>query len=395
MNRKTLAVRPAFRVKEAEDGSPVVVGYASAFNVLDSHGDVVVPGAFAKSIVERFERGLVKMLWQHDPERPIGVPVKLEEDSYGLRFEARLANTPLANEARELMRAGVVDRFSIGYEVTKSRRSKASELGIRIPTDPEVNVLEEIKLYEFSPVTFAANEEAHLVAAKRKGLWLPSLKNLAAGSFAEVSGLEADVVVRVEELSTEGVFELGATIAELVGAETVEATEDDPRSPPPSRSSSASEASSRRKRSPRTRSARRRRRRSTPSTQARRTLTAERSSSRVASSRATRSLRTLSTPRSVCTSTARRTRERRRARRRRRRRTSSEAKPVACGSSSPSRAWRSRRARRRTRRRGASSPRRTSLGSKRPSSSSRRSSTTRGPVEPVTRTRRRARRTGY
>jgi phage head maturation protease len=60
-----------------EDGT--FTGYASRFGEQDSYGDVVMPGAFQPSIQASGARG-VKLLWQHDTARPIGVWTDLRED---------------------------------------------------------------------------------------------------------------------------------------------------------------------------------------------------------------------------------------------------------------------------------------------------------------------------
>ena len=48
-------------------------GYASVFNVVDLHGDKVLPGAFGDSI-QRHQRcnSFPKMLWQHQSHAEIG-----------------------------------------------------------------------------------------------------------------------------------------------------------------------------------------------------------------------------------------------------------------------------------------------------------------------------------
>src|SRR6185437_8331139 len=47
-------------------------GYASLFNVADGGGDVVAPGAFARSLRKRPPER-VRMLYQHFAHEPIGV----------------------------------------------------------------------------------------------------------------------------------------------------------------------------------------------------------------------------------------------------------------------------------------------------------------------------------
>ena len=53
----------------SEEG--VFAGYASVFNVVDSQKDMILPGAFFKTL----QRGKqeIKLLWQHQMNEPIGV----------------------------------------------------------------------------------------------------------------------------------------------------------------------------------------------------------------------------------------------------------------------------------------------------------------------------------
>lgn len=139
----------------------VISGYASVFNVLiPSFNEIVDPGAFDRTLKERKDR--VKVLWQHDPMKPIGLPSLLEEDAIGLKFTAQLANTAsVRDEYMPLMLPdtdgrAVVDRTSIGFSIAQDR------------LDPATGVwhLMDCELYEFSPVTFPANEQAIITDAR-------------------------------------------------------------------------------------------------------------------------------------------------------------------------------------------------------------------------------------
>lgn len=132
-----------------EDGT--FSGYASKFNIVDNGGDVVLPGAFAKSLSQRKP----KMLWGHDSNQPIGVWTKVEEDDIGLKVEGRLLLTlTKGREVYEMMREKVVDAMSIGYRTRKS--------------DARGNIrgLLEVDLFEISTVTFPMLEEATIDAVK-------------------------------------------------------------------------------------------------------------------------------------------------------------------------------------------------------------------------------------
>ena len=58
-------------------------GYASLFGKADLGRDMVMPGAFRASLAKRGAAG-VKMLFQHDPNEPIGVWIEIREDASGL-----------------------------------------------------------------------------------------------------------------------------------------------------------------------------------------------------------------------------------------------------------------------------------------------------------------------
>ena len=94
-------------------------GYASTFGNVDKVGDIVEKGAFKRTLDQRFPKGLVKVLWQHN--EPIGRPVKMYEDGKGLYVEAKISKTRLGDEALELMRDGVIDQMSIGYSVPQGK----------------------------------------------------------------------------------------------------------------------------------------------------------------------------------------------------------------------------------------------------------------------------------
>lgn len=129
-------------------------GYASAFEE-DQVGDIIHQGAFLKSINEAFPAGRIKVLWQHS--EPLGMPIEMREDSYGLFVKGKVSKTRLGDEALELMRDGVIDRMSIGFMIPQGK-SDYDEDGKRH--------IREVKLMEFSPVTFPANEAAIITGVK-------------------------------------------------------------------------------------------------------------------------------------------------------------------------------------------------------------------------------------
>lgn len=123
-------------------------GYASVFNVKDSHGDIVKKGAFLKSIAQK---STMPLLWQHDENCPIGVITRISEDDYGLKVEGKfLIALAKAKDAYELVKNQAISGLSIGYVPTVTTKTKFGR---------ELN---EINLMEISLVTFASNTLAKI-----------------------------------------------------------------------------------------------------------------------------------------------------------------------------------------------------------------------------------------
>jgi len=136
---------------DAERG--VFKGLASVFGVVDSYGDIVVPGAFRKTLKDT---NPVPMLWNHSVDQPIGV-VHLVESEKGLEAVGHLnMDVAKAQETRSLMKQGAVKGLSIGYQTVREARDK----------DLNARLLKEIKLWEVSPVVFQACPGAEVASVK-------------------------------------------------------------------------------------------------------------------------------------------------------------------------------------------------------------------------------------
>jgi HK97 family phage prohead protease len=132
------------------DETGIFKGYGSVFDVIDGWNDVVVKGAFEKSIAKKKPA----MLWQHDIDKPIGVYTAIEEDTKGLKLEGRLLIDEIgqAKEAYALLKAGAINGLSIGY--------RALSWDYETRKDKQIRVLKELDLWEISLVTFPANPKA-------------------------------------------------------------------------------------------------------------------------------------------------------------------------------------------------------------------------------------------
>lgn len=159
-----------FRVKAdeiAEDGT--FAGYGSVFNVVDSYGDVVMPGAFAASLQRHAaDASMPALLWQHLPEEPIGVWIEMREDEHGLWCKGRLlTDVTRGREALALLRAGALNGLSIGYEVLATEDDTgAIEEKLGALPEGAARYLSEIDLWEVSVVTFPACAPAKIDTVK-------------------------------------------------------------------------------------------------------------------------------------------------------------------------------------------------------------------------------------
>lgn len=136
-------------------------GYGSVFGVVDSYSDVVVRGAFTSSLARWKEKGrLPAMLWQHQMSEPIGIYTEMREDDVGLYVKGRLLieADPLAKRAHGHMKMGSLTGLSIGYMLEDGGYEYDKEKGIWL--------LKAIDLWEVSPVTFPANDEARITDVK-------------------------------------------------------------------------------------------------------------------------------------------------------------------------------------------------------------------------------------
>ena len=140
------------QVIDYDEKNGIVKGYGSYFDNKDSDMDIIRKGAYQKTIKENGER--VKYLYQHDMMQPIGKMKELYEDDKGLVFVAEIPKTQLGNDVMELMKAGVITENSVGImPIVKENKGDYREL-------------REVKLYEISAVTLAANDQAKILDVK-------------------------------------------------------------------------------------------------------------------------------------------------------------------------------------------------------------------------------------
>lgn len=144
-------------------------GYGAIFGNVDSHGDIIVPGAFAETLNSWGEKGRYpSMKLMHGSrgnlftgdDLPIGKWTVMREDQKGLYVEGKLSalDTDIGKRVYGLMKDGVLDGLSIGYRAKKSSKEPGS--------GPAKRKLEIIDLAEISLVDTPSNDVARISDVK-------------------------------------------------------------------------------------------------------------------------------------------------------------------------------------------------------------------------------------
>ena len=183
--RELLQVCSSIKAEEGEEGT--FFGYGSIFNNTDLGNDVVVNGAFTKSLARTGPKG-VKLLYQHKSDMPIGVFEEIEEDGKGLKVKGRLAlGTQAGREAYELLKMGALDGLSIGFRV--------SPKGQEYDGKSKKRFIKEVDLMEISLVTFPMNPKASVRSVKGEEVSIREWENGMRDAFA-LSRSEAKVAAK-------------------------------------------------------------------------------------------------------------------------------------------------------------------------------------------------------
>lgn len=148
------------RVKSVDPEEGVVSGYASVFGNVDSYGDIVVKGAFSKSIEKARKTGkVISVFYGHnmeDPRANVGRVIELREDDHGLFFKAQLdlSGDTYGRLVYGQLKDGRLDSLSFGFSVISGANTEAGY------------ELRELELYEISVVPIPANQEALITEVK-------------------------------------------------------------------------------------------------------------------------------------------------------------------------------------------------------------------------------------
>lgn len=180
----------AFEFKFTDgDGQPAgsFEGYGSVFNNEDDNGDVMLPGAFDRTLAQAKATGrMPKMLLNHgglgawnaspapDDLLPVGKWNDLSPDAHGLAGQGQLINldTESGKRVYGAMKEGELGDMSIAYIARDFARGTK-------PNEPRRS-LKAVDLLEMGPVTFPGNSLANITGVKALGFSAYDMRDLEA-----------------------------------------------------------------------------------------------------------------------------------------------------------------------------------------------------------------------
>ena len=166
-------------IKASDTGG--FVGYAARFLNIDRQGDIILPGAFQKSIQEFMDSGgLVLSDHENKTSAVIGTLNDATEDRSGLMVDVTFSATKAGQEIRTLLREKAVRKMSISFLAKmpeKISKKQVAELWDRYGYKPSkaqiklsekgANLIKEVsEIIEVSVVPIPANADASIISVK-------------------------------------------------------------------------------------------------------------------------------------------------------------------------------------------------------------------------------------
>jgi uncharacterized protein len=146
-------------IEDVDMTSRTVTGYFSRFGNVDSDNDILMPGAFNKTISERgFEgKNIIPHLLDHSAWETLKMlsKPKIFEKADGGFFESKISDTQNGNDVLKLYRDGVINQHSFGFKTIKAEKKNEGQREIK-----------EVMIYEISTVVLGANSETPFTGFK-------------------------------------------------------------------------------------------------------------------------------------------------------------------------------------------------------------------------------------
>jgi len=171
-------------VKSVDKEKRTIVAYGSSWNIKDSHGDIMQRGAFKNAIGKTIL--FLNSHNRYDATQILGAITKMEEDDFGLRFEAKIVEGVNGDHILNLYKEGVPLQHSIGGYYGKSENA--------VVYDDKVNayLINEFDLKEISVVPFGSNPNTPAVEVKAEQQEIEKLKKEIDSLKKELESLKQE-----------------------------------------------------------------------------------------------------------------------------------------------------------------------------------------------------------
>lgn len=141
-------------IADVDTGTRTVKAVWAAFNNVDRDSDIILPGAFTKTIKENGPTGANEIwcLANHyaDFKSALGKPTEIYESGNQLIAVTKILDTEMGEDIIKLYDAGCINQHSIGFSTIKSDWQDQEQ---------KVRLIKECKLYEGGPVLWGANPQ--------------------------------------------------------------------------------------------------------------------------------------------------------------------------------------------------------------------------------------------
>lgn len=186
-------------IKDVDMSKRYVTGYLSTWGELangvievDSDGDVMQKGAFAKTIAMNGPNAANRIwhLFNHSHAHPINKFSQLFEDEIGLGYGTKFPDTKWATDILVLHQEKAITEHSIGFNIIQSRQERTQD-------NRSYQVIQEVRLWEGSSVLWGANQFTPTTGIKTEEM---EIKTKVLDSLLHNGNLSDEMFMQIEQL---------------------------------------------------------------------------------------------------------------------------------------------------------------------------------------------------
>lgn len=225
-------------IKDVSSSSRIVTGFFNTFNFMDSDYDVVMPGAFKKSISERGPNSeavsKIKHALHHDLTQLPGKIKVLEEKTIdgisGMYFETKMSNTTLGTDTMQNYLEEIYDNHSFGFQYIDVQLIEPEHKDWKRITDAMINpemaiqagglyACKELAVFEGSTVAFGANSLTPFLGVKsgnKESLKLALIKRIDLLESTLRNGTQSDDMMKTFEIQSLQLKQMVSELADTI-----------------------------------------------------------------------------------------------------------------------------------------------------------------------------------